>query len=111
MKQQLQTLTTTLVLLIVVAGVCIFLLLPGISDAVGIALVGALGCYAVHGQGKRVLVLMDKAKRQSIRICVNLPILRPVLNPAADVIGLPSTTRLFVGVATPPNAPPFICSL
>lgn len=106
MKQQLQTLTTTLVLLIGVAGVCIFLLLPGISDAVGIALVGALGCYAVHGQGKRVLELMCKALRHK-RICLNLPIFRPMLNPAANVIALPPATSLFIGVSTPPTAPPF----
>lgn len=107
----MQPLTITLMLVIAVAGVCAFLLIPGLSDAAGIALAGVLGWFAVHGQGERVLELMNKAIRQSIRICINLPILRPVFDPAADAIGLPSTARLFVSVSTPPTAPPVICSL
>ncbi len=109
MKKQIHSLTTILLLLVAVSGVCAFLLIPEVSEAVGITLAGAFGCCAIHGQGERVMGLMRKAIRQK-RVCLTLPIFRPMLNPAADVIGLPAETRLFLAVATPPTAPPFICS-
>lgn len=107
MKLRKRTLTTILLLLAAVAGVCVFVLVPGFVDSAGILLAGVVGYYAVLQQGERVLRLMGKAIRRSTPIIFRIPTVRHTLLWSFRSIGLPTVdTGLIMARATPCNAPP-----